>query len=634
MKTARCPSCGAPVAFRSATSIYVVCEFCRSTLLRSGEDLQNLGRMAELLEDRSPVQIGSTGTFRKHPFTVIGRIQMQYEAGLWNEWHVLFEDGRTAWLAEAAGEWLVSAQVAVSDPLPAFAALALEMPVILDGRTFTVSNLVTARCISGQGELPFKVAAGYDVQSADLRGNNRFLTIDYSETPPLVFVGQAIAFAELRLSNLRSPDDHSPAAAPQVTARAFNCPHCAATLSIHSPAIESVACESCGSIIGIDNENITLLARAAQALREVPWLPLGSQGRLDGIDWEVIGFMRRSSGSQGSDEAWSEYLLFNGQQGFAWLIEYQGHWNHARTLSNPPSVGRGQKKFKYQGNEFRLYNHGSAEVIYVVGEFYWRVAVGETCAIDDYVCPPRMLSREVTAKEANWSQAEYRPADEIRTAFGVKAPPPCQIGVYANQPNPLLERHRRACRLFWQLALAATVVQLVFALFFASQSVLKQRIVLSPQNEEATLSSQEFVLKSRARALQVRHSTDVANNWLSVNTTLVEKNSGEAYLGMQEISYYQGVDDGESWSEGSASDEMVFRAVPAGTYYLVIEYELGKDNVSAVVDTLEVIRDPVGWSNYVLLLIFLVIFPLWSRWRRGAFEARRWNESDLGGEAD
>jgi hypothetical protein len=209
VKTARCPSCGAPVAFRSATSIYVVCEFCRSTLLRSGEDLQNLGRMAELLEDRSPIQIGSTGTFRKHPFTVIGRIQLQYEAGIWNEWHILFDDGRTAWLAEAAGEWLVSAQVAVSDPLPAFAALVPEMPVILDGRTFTVSNLVTARCISGQGELPFKVAAGYDVHSADLRGNNRFLTIDYSETPPLVFVGQAVAFADLQLANLKEPDDQA-----------------------------------------------------------------------------------------------------------------------------------------------------------------------------------------------------------------------------------------------------------------------------------------------------------------------------------------------------------------------------------------------------------------------------------------
>ena len=34
MKTAHCPSCGAPVAFKSTASVYAVCEFCRSTLLR------------------------------------------------------------------------------------------------------------------------------------------------------------------------------------------------------------------------------------------------------------------------------------------------------------------------------------------------------------------------------------------------------------------------------------------------------------------------------------------------------------------------------------------------------------------------------------------------------------------------
>jgi hypothetical protein len=76
---------------------------------------------------------------------------------------------------------------------------------------------------------------------------------------------------------------------------------------------------------------------------------------------------------------------------------------------------------------------------------------------------------------------------------------------------------------------------------------------------------------------------------------------------------------------------MVFKAVPPGNYYLVIEYELGTDNAEAVVDTLEVVRNPTGWSNFVLLLIFLAVFPLVSRWRRNAFEARRWSESDLGG---
>jgi hypothetical protein len=132
--------------------------------------------------------------------------------------------------------------------------------------------------------------------------------------------------------------------------------------------------------------------------------------------------------------------------------------------------------------------------------------------------------------------------------------------------------------------------------------------------------------------LLVRHSTDVDNNWLSLSTTLIEKNTGEAHQGVQEISHYKGVDDGESWSEGSKSDEIVFKDIPPGHYYLSIEAELGPDKREAVVDSVEVVRNPVGWSNYVLLLIFLAIFPLFSRWRRNSFETQRWSESDLAGE--
>ncbi|WP_300455211.1 DUF4178 domain-containing protein [Accumulibacter sp.] len=634
MKRATCPSCGAPVLFRAATSIYVVCDFCRSTLLRRGEDLKNLGRMADLLEDTSRLQIASQGTFRGRHFLVVGRIQLHYDAGFWNEWHILFDDGRSAWLAEAAGEYIVSAQVEVRQPLPAFADLAPEMAVNIDGRRFTVTDLETARCIAGEGELPFRVAAGYEVNTVDLRSADRFATIDYSETPPLVFVGQPVSFADLKLENLKAVAGPSGDAVPQVGARVFACPHCASPLQIHSPAIQSIACDACGSIVGVDNENVKLLMRAAQALRETPWLPLGSQGRLQGVDWLVIGFLRRSTSSAGQDYVWSEYLLFNAQDGFAWLIEDQGHWNFARTLANPPSVSRGQAKFKYEGKEFKLFNSGQAEVTYVVGEFYWRVSVGESCAVDDYVCPPLMLSREVTAKEASWSRAEYLAAAEVGAAFQIKASPPQQTGVYANQPNPLTETHRRTCRLFWQFALAATIVQMAFAFIFASQLVLRQQMVLSPQNDEATLTSQEFVLERRARALLVRHATDVSNNWLSLDTTLIEKNRGDAYHGEQEVSHYEGVDEGESWSEGSRSDEMVFKDVPPGTYYLVVEYELGTDNAMAVVDKLEVVRNPAAWSNFVLLLVFLAIFPLVSRWRRNALEARRWSESDLGTKDD
>ena len=631
MKTAPCPSCGAPVVFRSASSLYAVCAFCRSTLLRDGEDLKNLGRMAELMDDPSRIQIGSEGRFRGGHFAVIGRIQLKYDAGLWNEWHILFDDGRSAWLSEAGGEYVVSSLVPVDGDMPAFEALKPEMPVTIAGRIFFVTDLQTARCIAGAGELPFKVESGYDVKTADLRGNDRFVTIDYSETPPLVFVGYPAQFDELGLTNLRPGEGAAPSAT--IKATAFNCPHCAAPLAVHSPAIESIGCASCGAIVGVEHEGVRLLARAAQQMKIVPWLPLGSQGTLNCIAWEAIGFLRRSTRSAGVDYAWSEYLLFNAEAGFAWLTEYDGHWNFVRTLSKPPSVARGQASFWYQRELFKRFSSGMAEVTYVVGEFYWRVAVGESCFVEDYICPPRMLSRELTDKEVTWSEGEYLEPEGLRAAFGIAAPAPKRIGVYANQPNPLAERHRGVWRLFWPLVLAATCIQLFFFFFVSSHVVLEQTLTIAADNDEA-LTTNAFVLPDAVRSLRVRHNTNIDNNWVGLNTTLVEKNTGEAYQGAQEISYYSGSDGGESWSEGSRDDAIAFHNVPAGTYYLNVEYELGSDRAdrSSVVDTIEVIRNPVPWSNYVLVILFLLAFPLFSRWRRNAFEAERWNESDLGGD--
>jgi hypothetical protein len=200
--------------------------------------------MADLLDDTSRIQIGSEGTFRSRHFLVVGRIQLKYEAGLWNEWHILFDDGRSAWLAEAAGEYIVSAQVACSEPIPAFARSSPRCRLPSMDAQFTVTDLETARCISGQGELPFRVAAGYDVNTADLRSNDRFLTIDYSETPPLVFVGQAVAFAELSSSTSEIRTDPLARRRRRRSGACLQLSALCGAAEIHSPAIESVACES------------------------------------------------------------------------------------------------------------------------------------------------------------------------------------------------------------------------------------------------------------------------------------------------------------------------------------------------------------------------------------------------------
>ena len=51
---------------------------------------------ASLPFDVSPIQIGTMGTFEGVGFTVIGRVRWGWTDGSWNEWLLLFDDGRDA----------------------------------------------------------------------------------------------------------------------------------------------------------------------------------------------------------------------------------------------------------------------------------------------------------------------------------------------------------------------------------------------------------------------------------------------------------------------------------------------------------------------------------------------------------
>ena len=163
--------------------------------------------MAELKLDGSPLQLGSQGRYRGINFGVIGRIQMQFDRGVWNEWHLMLDDGRSGWLGEAQGLYAVSFLTKVSGDIPAFETLKAGKKIQLKGQWFEVQNLESARCIAGEGELPFRVGAGYDAPVADLVGEkNAFATIDYSEEQPLVFIGEYMEFDDLHFSNLRQFD--------------------------------------------------------------------------------------------------------------------------------------------------------------------------------------------------------------------------------------------------------------------------------------------------------------------------------------------------------------------------------------------------------------------------------------------
>jgi Domain of unknown function (DUF4178) len=202
---ANCPSCGAEVRFRWAGAVQTVCEHCSSILVRRDVDLDAVGRVSEPPPATSRIQIGTEGTYKGRRFTVVGRIAYAWQSGAWSEWHLAFGDGRSGWLSDAQDEYAVT--FAVPDPplLPPADALrpGEQVPLEIPGGPYAVGAITQARYAGVEGELPFEYWGKEQTPFADLRSESgKLATIDYSESPPLLFAGEFVEWDALKLMHL------------------------------------------------------------------------------------------------------------------------------------------------------------------------------------------------------------------------------------------------------------------------------------------------------------------------------------------------------------------------------------------------------------------------------------------------
>jgi hypothetical protein len=200
----RCPNCSAPIQFRWSSAVQTVCASCRSVVVRHDVDLDAIGEISDLPPDGSPLMLGTEGRYDDRPFTIIGRIAYEHADGGWNEWHLGFADGSSGWLSDAQAEYAISSLVTPPRPLPSPDDLTVGYRYGWKDRMLQVTTLTRAHYCGVEGELPFEYWGKGDVLFADLRGyDSTFATFDYSDEPPLLFVGRFVDFDALSLRNVR-----------------------------------------------------------------------------------------------------------------------------------------------------------------------------------------------------------------------------------------------------------------------------------------------------------------------------------------------------------------------------------------------------------------------------------------------
>ncbi len=457
---AACPNCGAPVEFASAASASAVCSFCRSTLVRDGEALKRIGSSAELFDDHSPLQLGAAGRYMGSAFTVVGRQQIGFEGGSWNEWHVLFDgdvpaagrpgDGagggaadpaasagsididspvaggglRSAWLSEDNGAYVMAFEAALQGEVPAPDELHPGEQRLVSGAVWSVAAVTRAKVLAAQGELPgVPRLDGAEFTVADLRNTaDEVATLDWRDPQQVGWsVGRAVLLGALKMSGLREVAEKT------LAGRSIPCPSCGSALEPKLGTTQSIVCGQCQAVVDVSQGVGAELKHYAQDnIGAPPQIPLGHVGilqlgsRAAPVPWQVVGYVERCETDVDPGEeqtAWREYLLYHREEGFAFLVDADDGWSFARPITGVPKISN--DRATWRGTTYpKLYAY-TGIVTYVLGEFYWRLNRGEKTRNTDFASGKLRLNREEAGKEVTWSAGEALDAEVVGKAFGL-----------------------------------------------------------------------------------------------------------------------------------------------------------------------------------------------------------------------
>jgi len=673
-----CPSCGAPVEFKAGSSVAVVCQNCKFCVVRSDRDIRLVGKVADLAQTDSPLYVGLRGNFRGIGYSIVGRQQLNHGQGVWDEWYCAFDDGRWGWLAEAQGRFYFT--FAVQPPPIPYDQAVLGHQITVNNQPFTVAEKGSGEFVTFEGELPVVGTPGEYFGYIDLSGpNGTFGTLDYGQgsgyAPEAAYVGYQVPFPELGL-----PVD--PAAkrlqammggASPTEGTALKCPNCGGNLECKAPgATKRIACPYCNSMLDASSGPLKWLEVLEQQ-QTVPKIPIGSKGKIHHLigesvttgqepEWTVIGYMTKACMVEGSWYYWDEYLLYSENRGFRFLLEQNGHFS----IVVPIEVGSVQvgqvfdDVARFHGMEFKKFSQVDATVTRVLGEFYWEVEIGEESEAREYINPKAglSLSRELEhdeygdREEINWSVCHYVEGKKLWDAFGMKGHPPSTYGVAPNQPNP----RRSSAKAIGLMSLAlfiGWVVCLVMAVGAAKEkTVFDESIALPLPAEEAVPDAEDpsakkekpepayfsepFKIPVGSNVQAEIVANQLQNSYLWVGLALVNEKTQEVFEMEAEASYYAGVTDGESWSEGSPRQTTSVGGLSPGTYVLRVQPVTDTPTACSLPNTscptsfkIKLKNDvPILWPGILSLLLFLIT-PIIALVSMASFETKRWADSNV-----
>ena len=497
------------------------------------------------------------------------------------------------------------------------------------GVQYQIAERGEATVLGGEGQLPKRFEPGEQflyIDLAEVGGRGR-LTAEIFDGQSIGFVGRILRHNQVVFPKAWDREKHKESGA------VITCEGCGSSIDIRplpEPA-KTVACKYCGSIHSLYGDESSLLGKNER--RDDLHLMIGSSGTLKGRSYEVIGRMvyeelELDDGMWGSAPTlcW-EYLLLDQEGGFATVEVTDEGVVLVRKSDILPNLARLHmlkwgEAYSWNGRSYRMYEEGKSTLQYVDGALPWVARLGDVSRFKDFIDQPSLWKDDVSERlSLEWTEADDG-NEETEIFIARDLDPTTLADAFDGSIHPVVKQrilrgHRVSPQvprfgLMWLgLGILCFGISLITGLFPGKR--LGSATIRTTSLPEVAVS-QPFTVDDNELVRMVIQS-DVNNSWLWSEIDLIDANSAKS-LGFvtKEVSYYHGVEGGESWSEGSQNWDRVFQVPKGGTYQIKFQVaEASKRPVRATAAIYQKSFDPKYPKVFsIFLIVFGVVIHAWS----------------------
>ncbi len=339
------------------------------------------------------------------------------------------------------------------------------------------------------------------------------------------------------------------------------CPVCKTENTHHLTFyVMDYVCKSCNSLIKTATN--TSRGKVNKPTENVV-LDIGMKGVLNGTEYTVVAIVVKK---YGATTYWREYYLKDKLLNNVFLSESEGHW----VLMFPKELPL--KEFKYycefEEKNYRWYETTPNSVHSAAGFFEDRFEM-KLSTYKEFVNGTEMVSWEETGDKKQFFWGKHIPKSEIKRAFKPSFMPNYYgIGIV----QPFYYNVKQMVNILGVTAILISLLQLYVYISRTNKTVFEEKINFSEvKNKE--LVSKSFDLSGGSAPMKVNIFSEVDNSWANTEISLVNETTNEITYTSQDLEFYHGYTDGESWSEGSKSKEINFCGVAPGKYHFLISAE-------------------------------------------------------------